>query len=133
MSLVARIWGGEGVEVGAALCRLWVQAVHRLHSEETIVFLRILGRSDLADYQVSSAQPEAADLGLGDIDIFRPREEVIGAQKTDPLLDYLQDPSAEDVPHLLRLSTQQADDEILFLDPAIAGDLLFLGHLPQFT
>ena len=53
----------------AAVDLVGVEAVDLLHADEAEVALALLGRADLAGDGVAGAQAEAADLGLGDVDV----------------------------------------------------------------
>ena len=58
---------------------------------------------------------------------------MVGAQETDPVLDDVQHATAKGIALLLSLGTQQAQDQILFLEPAVARNLHRFGKLTQFA
>ena len=60
---------GEVFEVGAVLGGLGLEAVDGFDADEAVVAFALLGGADLADNVVAGAEVEAADLGLGDVDV----------------------------------------------------------------
>ena len=52
---------------------------------------------------IAGAEGETPDLGLGDVDVVRAREQPLAAQEAEAVLDDLEDALGEDVALLLRL------------------------------
>jgi len=136
----SKIWFGK---MGVSLLEprplaglLRVQPVDGLHPQEAVVFLRLLGRADLADDEVSPPEPEATDLGLADVDVVGAGEEVgVHPEEADHpqgvVLHDLQRPAAEGVTLLLRLRLEQPHDEVLLLQAAVARDLEGAGQITE--
>ena len=114
--------GRQVVEVGPPLGDLRIEAVDRLDAQQAEVLLALLGRAHLAGDHVARAQAEAANLRLGDVDVVGAGQEALLAQEAEAVLDDLQHAAAEDVALLLGLGLQQAKDEVLLAQGAVAGD-----------
>jgi hypothetical protein len=71
-----RIERRQVVEVDAVAQRLGQFEVDRIHLQQGKVALAVLRCADLTFHRVAGAQPEAAHLGGGDVDVVRPGEEV---------------------------------------------------------
>ncbi len=126
-----REYGGEVFKVGAVLGFFGVEAVHRVHSKQPVVLLRVFGRAHLPDDHVARAQPEALDLRLADVNIVRARQVFLGAQKADAVVHDLQHAAAQLVALPLGVVAQQPQDDLLLLHAAVAGDSHLARHLAQ--
>ena len=82
--------GCEGVEVGASAGVIGIEAAGLVHADEPEVALSVLGGPYLSLHLVAGAQPEAPDLGLGNVHIVGPGPEGVLAQEAVALVHNLQ-------------------------------------------
>ncbi len=113
--------GRQVLEVRAILGDLGVHPVDRFDAEQAVVLLAVLGWPDLARDVVAGAQAEAADLRLGDVHVIGAREHRLAAEEAVSVVDDLQDAAREDVALSFGLMLEEAEDELLLLEGAVAG------------
>src|SRR5437773_9621268 len=96
--------------------------------------LALLGRADLAGYNVSCSQIEATDLGWGDVDVVRSGEVVgVGSpKKAEAVRECLQHAFPVNDPVLLGLGLENGEDQLLLAQVRHACDLQLPGDLVQF-
>ncbi len=123
-SMLEREDGRQVLELRPPLGDLGIHAVDRLDLEEAVILLRLFWRTHLPNDKVAGAQPEAADLALGDVHIFRAGVHVlVGAQETDAVLDDFQRAAAKDEALGFCFGAQEAHDEVVLLEPRVPSQL----------
>src|SRR6059036_106758 len=113
---------------------LGILEIDLLDLEEREVALALLGRADLAGYDVSGSQIEATDLGWGDVDVVRSGEVVgVGSpKKAEAVRECLQHALPVNDPVLLGLGLENGEDQLLLAQVRRAFDLQLPGDLVQF-
>ncbi len=121
----------QRLKFGAIFKFVRVQSVNGFDSQEPVVLLRILRRSDLTDDHVSSSQSETADLRLRDINIVRPGQIMLGAQESHSLIHDLEYAATQLEALAFGLRLHEAQDEVLLLEAGCALDLHLFGFCAE--
>lgn len=124
VELPVRMNRGEVFKENPLLCHLRGLVVDGLYLEEREVSLGILGGADLPIYGVAGLEVETLDLGMGHVDVIRPRHVVVRRRPEKPItvLEYLQDSFRENEAVLRGLRLEDLEDDVGLLEAGDAFD-----------
>ncbi|OQA11737.1 MAG: hypothetical protein BWY63_03876 [Chloroflexi bacterium ADurb.Bin360] len=118
--------------MGATFGNLGVHTIYGFDTQQAAVFFSVLGRSHLPRDHVARAQSKTTDLALRDIGVIGTGKIARRTQETNAFTGDLQDPTTESKTLALRLDLQQEQDQVVFLQTAVARDVVITRQIAQF-